>query len=125
MPGMLEQEPSYGKPVFLPQGAKIVPLSAPPQEMDFTLAQKDMIRLEKVELRPAGGEIRLGDLEITFPQTPGSGPLKGGRNVRVFFNGKPLACRSFTIRGAVDSIVSVDLEFFPSFPCSQEPGDKK
>jgi hypothetical protein len=99
--------------LLAPQGtAPLAESLHPGNEGPYLLDEEGDIRTLKATACPESLHVRIGNLEIQCPGKP-SGAFLPFYASRILVDGKPFPVKSLVLRGNVDGLWTVELEFYP------------
>jgi hypothetical protein len=109
-------------PLLLTPGVKVVPVLPLPDSLHpgnegaFLLDEQGDVRTLKATAHPESLHVRVGNLEIVTTGKPGPAGIPFAGNSRILVDGKPFPVKSLVLRGDVDGLWTVELEFYPRSP---------
>jgi hypothetical protein len=109
-------------PLLLTPGVKVVPVLPLPDEVHpgnegpFLLDEQGNTRTLKATAHPESLHVRVGNLEVVAEGKPGAAGIPFCGNSRILVDGKPFPVKSLVLRGNVDGLWTVEMEFYPRQP---------
>jgi hypothetical protein len=88
----------------------------PANEGPYLLDEEGDVRTLKATAHPESLRIQVGNLEVVAEGRPAAAGIPFYGNCRILIDGKPFPVKSLVLRGNVDGLWTVELEFYPRQP---------
>jgi hypothetical protein len=88
----------------------------PGNEGAFLLDEQGNVRTLEATAHPESLHIQVGNLEVVAEGKPGAAGIPFCGNSRILVDGKPFPVKSLVLRGNVDGLWTVEMEFYPRQP---------
>jgi hypothetical protein len=102
--------------VLAQQETAPLPESLHPGNEGLHLPDENGVRTLKATAHPESLHVRVGNLEIVAAGKPGAAGIPFCGNSRILVDGKSFPVKSLVLRGNVDGLWTVELEFYPRQP---------
>jgi hypothetical protein len=88
----------------------------PGNEGAYLLDEQGNVRTLKATAYPESLHIQVGNLEVVAEGKPGAAGIPFYGNCRILIDGKPFPVKSLVLRGNMDGLWTVEMEFYPRSP---------